>query len=95
MLQSGAEGSEGEKITKNPFADHVPSFQPVDLTGYLILITKNSTGPCAIFRAARGGPSVAEHSLAGDTKTVRTWLRNILRCSQSRRTLRCLSLQGI
>ncbi|CAI8001653.1 Elongator complex protein 2 [Geodia barretti] len=26
------EGSEGKKITKNPFADHVPSFQPVDLT---------------------------------------------------------------
>ena len=74
MLQSGGEGSEGKKITKNPFADHVPSFQPVDLTGYLILITKNSTGPRAIFRAARGGPSVAEHSLAGDAETVRTWL---------------------
>ena len=38
---SGGEGGrEEEKITKNPFADYVPSFHPVNLTGYLIPLLK-------------------------------------------------------
>ena len=45
LPQSGGVGSEEKKITKNPFADHVPSFQPVDLTGYIILVTKNTSQP--------------------------------------------------
>ena len=93
---SGGEVSVEKKITKNPFADYVPSFRPVDLSGYLthIVVTKNSTSPRAIFRTTSGGTSAAEHPLARDSEIVRPWLRNLLHSNQSRWPILGLSLQS-
>lgn len=89
--QTGGEEKEKEKITKNPFADYIPSFRPVDLTGDIIdiilFLNIETTTIDTIFRATSRGSSSTEHAMARNSENIWPWLRNILPSNQSQRLL--------
>lgn len=77
-----------KQITKNPFADHIPSFKSVDLEGKspsnsntITSLLELSPRDLSYLRTASRGTLAPEHTMARDSEAIRTWTWDILHYS--------------
>lgn len=90
-----------KQVTKNPFADHIPSFKPVDLEGKSPSNSNTITSHLELspqdlsyLRTASRGPLATEHLVARDSEALWTWIRDILYYGQPQWPLYCHCMQS-